>query len=252
LQIIFAPLYLSGHFVLLLGEGNRERCQQLEPSLAALAGESDMQHYGFEEWIDFARGLVPEALSRAMDEHLKTGCADCAHEFATWKSVYSFATGESFCEPPADLVLAVKSAVAPPASRRVTERTAEIAQLIFDSFAQPQLEGVRSEQVTTRQLMYKAGSLLIDMQLQPLENSSWSSLTGQVMNENQADREVDTLHVHLLSGRKELAHTHTDRYGEFYVEYDPQRDLQLSLEVSPDKDVFVPLDEALWRTRFNG
>jgi hypothetical protein len=100
--------------------------------------------------------------------------------------------------------------------------------------------------------MYKAGSLLIDMQLQPLENSSRRSLTGQVMNENQADREMDTLHVHLFSGRKELAHTHTDRYGEFYVEYDPQRDLQLSLEVSPGKDVFVPLDEALWRTRFNG
>jgi len=211
-----------------------------------------MSHYGFEQWIDFARGVAPKALSGAMDEHLKTGCADCAHELATWKSVYSFAVGESLCEPPADLVRSVKSTVAPPASRTVTERTAEIAQLIFDSFAQPQLQGVRSAQVTARQMLYKAGPLLIDMQLQPLENSSRRSLTGQVMNQNQADREIDALHVHLLSGRKELAHTHTDRFGEFYIEYDPDRDLQLSLEVSPSKDVFVPLDESLWRTRFTG
>jgi hypothetical protein len=211
-----------------------------------------MQHYGFEQWIDFARGVAPEALSRAMDAHLKTGCAECSRELATWKSVYSFAAGESLCEPPAGLVRTVKAAVAPSASRTVTERTVEIAQLIFDSFAQPQLEGVRSAQVAARQLMYKAGPLLIDMQLQALENSSRRSLTGQVMNENEAGREMDALHVHLLRGPKELAHTHTDRFGEFYIEYDPERDLQLSLEVSPSKDVFVPLDESLWRTRFTG
>jgi nucleotide-binding universal stress UspA family protein len=37
----------------------------------------------------------------------------------------------------------------------------------------------------------------------------------QVMNENQADSEMDALHVHLMSGPKELAHTHTDRFREF-------------------------------------
>jgi hypothetical protein len=211
-----------------------------------------MSHYGLEQWIDFTRGVAPEAISRAMDEHLARGCAECAHELVTWKSIHNFAAAESLCEPPADMVRIVKSAVAPAASRTVAERTAEIAQLIFDSFAQPQLQGVRSAQVTARQMLYKAGPLLIDMQLQSLENSSRHSLTGQVMNENQAESEMDALHVHLLSGRKELAHTHTDRFGEFYIEYDPQRDLQLSLEVSPSKDVFVPLDESLWRTRFNG
>jgi hypothetical protein len=211
-----------------------------------------MTHYGFEQWIDLARGVAPEALTRAMDEHLSIGCPACARELATWKSVYSFAAAEALCEPPSSVVQAVKLALTPGASRTAPSRIAEMAQLIFDSFAQPQLQGVRSAQVTARQLLYKAGPLLIDMQLLPLENSSRRSLTGQVMNENQAESEMDALHVHLLSGRKELAHTHTDRFGEFYIEYDPQRDLQLSLEVSPSKDVFVPLDESLWRTRFTG
>ena len=127
-----------------------------------------MTHYGFEQWIDFARGVAPEALTRDMDEHLRVGCADCAHELATWKSIYNFAATESLCEPPADLVRIVKSAVAPPASRTVSARIAEMAQLVFDSFAQPQLQGVRSAQATARQLLYKAGPLLIDMQLQSL------------------------------------------------------------------------------------
>jgi hypothetical protein len=211
-----------------------------------------MQHYGFEQWIDLARGVAPEALSKAMYEHLRIGCPSCAHELATWKNVYSFAGSEALCEPPPSVVRIAKLAFAPRESSASPSRAVEIAQLIFDSFAQPQLEGVRSAQVTARQLMYKAGPLLIDMQLQSLENSSRHSLTGQVMNENQAGSEMDALHVHLLRGPKELAHTHTDRFGEFYIEYDPQRDLQLSLEVSPSKDVFVPLDESLWRTRFNG
>lgn len=204
-----------------------------------------MHHYGFEQWVDFARGVAPEPLRKAMEEHLIIGCQACTKELATWKTIYGFATAESLCAPPPDLVESVKLAFAPAPSRASSSPTREIAQLIFDSFAQPQLQGVRSVQAMRRQLLYKAGPLLIDMHLQSLENSPRSSLTGQVMNSDRADGGMDRLHVHLLSGLKELAHIHTDRFGEFYMEYDPEGNLHLSLEVGPGKDVYVPLDESL-------
>lgn len=211
-----------------------------------------MKHYGIEEWIDYARGTATESLNKALEEHLEQGCSACAREFATWKTVVNFAESEALCEPPLSVVRTVKLAVPPGPSPVPGGRSREIAALIFDSFAQPQLQGVRSAQVTGRQLLYKAGPLLIDMHLQALANSSRRSLTGQVMNADQARSDIDRLHVHLLSGQKELAHTHTDRFGEFYIEYDPERDLHLSLEVSAEKDVYVSLDDSLWRTPFAG
>jgi len=211
-----------------------------------------MHHYDFEKWIDFARGVAPDALRKSMEEHLKTGCQECSGEFATWKTFYAFSNGESRFEPPRDLVQSVKLAFAPRSTPATHSRAREFAKLIFDSFAQPQLQGVRSTSTTHRQLVYRAGSLMIDMSLRPLENSSRRSLTGQVVDAERADTQMDAVHVHLLSGRKELAHTHTDRFGEFYLEYDPERDLQLSLEVGPTKDVFVPLDDSLWRIPFVG
>src|ERR1700675_5069961 len=111
-----------------------------------------MHHYGFEQWIDFARGVAPEALSSALEEHLKLGCQACEQELATWKTIYGFASGESLCVPPPELVQTVKLAFSSGASRTSPSRSREIAQLVFDSFAQPQLQGVRSAQAMGRQL----------------------------------------------------------------------------------------------------
>jgi len=211
-----------------------------------------MDHYAMEQWIDYARGVVTEPVRRALEEHLRTGCRACTRELATWKMICDFAEGEPLREPPPGAVRAVKLAVRTEPSVALRDRSREIAQLIFDSFAQPQPQGVRSAHIAGRQLLYKAGPLLIDMHLQSLANSARRSLTGQVMTADQPSSDVNQLHVHLLSGHKELAHTHTDRFGEFYIEYDSERDLHLSLEVSPEKDVYVSLDDSLWRTPFAG
>jgi hypothetical protein len=38
------------------------------------------------------------------------------------------------------------------------------------------------------------------------------------------------------------------KFGEFYLEHDSaDKNLQVSLEVDAQKDVFIPLDESVWR-----
>src|SRR5436309_7680152 len=42
-----------------------------------LYGESVMKHYGLSQWVDFARGLVPEEIGLSMRGHLAEGCSEC-------------------------------------------------------------------------------------------------------------------------------------------------------------------------------
>jgi hypothetical protein len=49
--------------------------------------------------------------------------------------------------------------------------------------------------------------------------------------------------------------TRQDRFGEFHMECDPERDLQLSVAVSPVKDVYVAAENTSWpltTVRFRG
>ena len=206
-----------------------------------------MQHYRDENWIDLARGVAPEPLQSAMREHLKRGCSKCEQEYALWGSVSDFAASESLLAPPADLVRMVKLAMPGAAPVTVGSRAREIAELIFDSFRAPQPAGVRATHMAARQLLYKAGPLLIDMRLESLDESGKCSLFGQVVQSEKNREGMGDLNVHLLRGQNELAATHTNSLGEFSLEYENAWDLQLALEVSPVKDVYIPLEGAIWR-----
>lgn len=207
-----------------------------------------MQHYRDENWIDFARGLAPKELRNAMQAHLTDGCEPCAREFALWGSVSEFASSESQFTPPAGLVRTIKLALPAGNSSPATSRIREFATLVFDSFQNPLPVGVRGTQMTARQLLYKAGPVLIDMRLESLDESGRCSLIGQVVR-SEKDREgMSDLSVHLLRGQNELANTHTNSLGEFALEYEAAWDLQVALEVSPVKDVYIPLEGTIWRS----
>lgn len=126
----------------------------------------------------------------------------------------------------------------------------DLATLVFDSFSQPQVTGVRSTTAGARQLLYRAGPLTIDMKLQMPSNTGRFSLMGQVLSSDDNSVGMNEVPVHLLSGTSELASTSTNQFGEFYLEHDNGKDLQVSLEVSREKEVFIPLDEVIWRVAF--
>lgn len=206
-----------------------------------------MQHYAIEDWIDLSRGVAAEGLRNAMLEHLRSGCEECASEYATWGAMVEFASAESQLSPPADLIRSLKLAFPSDEPVRSGGRIREMAQLVFDSMYAPQMAGVRGTQMTGRQLLYRAGPIVIDMRLESDDDSGRYSLTGQVIGSEKDAQGMSDLHVHLLRGQSELANTQTNRFGEFHLEYDSVRDLQVALEVSPVKDVYIPLEGALWR-----
>jgi hypothetical protein len=204
-----------------------------------------MSHYDYKDWMDFARGTLGETLKSEMQAHLAGGCAACSEEARAWNWMKEFGAQERLNEPPANAVRMAKSLFAGISQKpRTTMR--EFAELIFDTYAQPQVAGVRSTASGPRQLLYRAGTLMIDMRLQ-MNDTERFALMGQVVTSGEKKSAMRQLPVHLLSGTDELAHTATNQFGEFYLEHATGKDLQVSLEVSSERSVFIPLDESIWR-----
>ena len=73
-------------------------------------------------------------------------------------------------------------------------------------------------------------------------------LTGQVFREQGSKVGMTRVPISLISGKNELVRTSTNQFGEFYLEHESaDKNLQVSLEVNSEKDVFIPLDESIWR-----
>lgn len=187
-----------------------------------------------------------------MTSHLKSGCESCAKEKAVWSKLAGFAKTEAEFEPPAHVVNAAKALMQAP-KREIGEkagrRVREIAELVFDSFLTPQLAGVRSAAgVGSRQLLYRAGEVMIDVRFEASDESERFALTGQVFRDQGSKVGMTRVPISLISGKNELARTSTNQFGEFYIEHESaDKNLQVSLEVNSEKDVFIPLDESIWR-----
>jgi anti-sigma factor RsiW len=205
-----------------------------------------MKHPEAQQWIDYVRGTLAKDDAARIKAHLDTGCKACRMELALWAAMKDFGSQEPGNAPPADTVRVVKAAVGGKAGKvRTTMR--EIAELVFDSYSQPQFAGVRSSSDAPRQLLYRAGSMMIDMRLQNGQAADRIALMGQVFSSGEKKLAMRQVPVHLLSGVDELASTATNQFGEFYLEHESGRDLQISVEVSTNRDVFIPLDESIWR-----
>jgi hypothetical protein len=208
-----------------------------------------MKHFDSKDWIDFARGTLADSQKTKLQNHLNDGCDICKEESNLWAWMTSFAAQESKNEPP-EAAVRIAKAAGPGVPEKSRFGMREVAELIFDSYSQPQVAGVRSSTLAPRQLLYRAGAVMIDMKMQAAGKEDHFALLGQVVTSGEDKRALRQVPVHLLSGTDELASTSTNQFGEFYLEHEKTRDLQVSLEVSSDRNVFIPLDECIWRVAF--
>jgi hypothetical protein len=217
-------------------------------SLSKPLSDHNMAHYSSQNWIDYVRNLVSPQDAAAMTNHLKSGCESCAKEKASWSKLAAFAKTEAQFEPPEHVVNMAKALVQAP-KREKALRIREIAELVFDSFLSPQLAGVRSAAgVGSRQLLYRAGEVMIDVRFEANDESERFAVTGQVFRDQGSKVGMTRVPISLISGKNELARTSTNQFGEFYLEHEStDKNLQVSLEVNSEKDVFIPLDESIWR-----
>jgi hypothetical protein len=207
-----------------------------------------MRHFSLENWADFANQKVSVEERTSMKRHLEMGCSQCSHVIAEWQSLKRFAVQESQNDPPGDVVAFVKSAFKIQRLRCAPGIVEALAELVFDSIWQPALAEVRSGSVDSRFLLYKAGPVLIDLHLNLTESSGHIALQGQVMDSEKEPKGIEEILVLLQSGQETIARTQTNEFGEFQLECDARKSLQMSVAVNPQKNVLIVLDETVWTT----
>ena len=190
------------------------------------------EHFTEEDWFDFAHQQVAPSVRASLERHLEKGCSRCTQTVRLWRAVLDVADQEAAYRPPDEALRQVKGDFALRRPKRLLERVAEQAALVFDSFRQPQPMGVRGVGPTPRQLLYKAGRYMIRLRLEPAADTERMSIVGQLVDEHPSPAAVQDIAVLALKGGKTLDRTLTNHLGEFVLEPDAAEDLRLCVGVA--------------------
>jgi len=202
-----------------------------------------MKHFSIETSVDFARGLLQPQKANEMKHHLE-GCEKCRESYDIWRAVVEAGRMEKKYHPSESAVQRAKEAFGLRDAWRHAKRKTR-AQLIFDSLLQPLPEGVRNSISTTRQLQYRYGPLLIDIDVRRESHSSKSPifLMGQVLNADKPDRRVKDFRVLLLRGGRFTTQTNSNQLGEFRFELADAKNWKLLFEIEGQEVIPISLPE---------
>lgn len=193
--------------------------------------DSGHEHFREEDWLDFAREVGDGEHRARVARHLEEGCPDCEQTFRLWAAVLSIADQATQSGPPEHVLGRMKERYALQRPKKLRERIAAPAALVFDSFRQPLLAGMRaSAGVPGRQLLYKAGRYTIKLQVEAAARER-VSIVGQILDDQEPAGGLRDIAVLALGGSRTLDRTVTNPLGEFHLEPDATDKLQLSVDV---------------------
>jgi hypothetical protein len=204
-----------------------------------------MEHFSERPWADFVRGIGGREISTDIRTHLAADCSKCKSALDAWSRVRTLASEEGAYAPPEDLVRLVKlgfDSKLGHQSRAWIPANWTVANLVFDSFAQPLPAGVRSATMSAWQVVYEAEALTVDLRFGHRAQSKTIHLVGQVFDkravrvwQTNATIELSTEHDQLV------ATTAVNAMGEFHIEFKPQDHLWLSVKAAGRNTVRIPL-----------
>ena len=114
-------------------------------------------------------------------------------------------------------------------------------ELLFDSLAQSGNDGIRTSVVVSRQLLFRIGSIFLDVELDKEVNSDRVSLTGQMVESSNPGHPPVGIPVVLLQRGKGIVRTLSNDNGEFQFDFIMRRDLKLEVTVDRSGPVRLPI-----------
>jgi len=192
-----------------------------------------MRHFSETDWADFARNVVPAQAKATMQQHLENGCNECAATLQVWQKVCAMVGQERQFTPGEDSVRVVKTFVLASAKAKSGFR------VVFDSDLQPIAAGMRGS-VSARQLLYETDDYYVDLRLEPLRDTDKACLVGQVLARTGTEG-TKGLSVRMQQGKRSIAETVLNQYGEFQFEFGAGQDLYLLIGKDRENEVVLPL-----------
>jgi hypothetical protein len=202
---------------------------------------TETKHYATEAWVDFVNGQISKEQEAAMQAHLDNDCETCSRAFTLWQRVSQAAQRESEYGAPESAVTHVRNAfiVAQPVK---SQGRLEIPRLVMDSLWRPAVAGVRSASSVPRQVVYRAGEIVIEMQLEPVPHTDRVNIAGQVSRAAEQDVGLAEISVIVSTPKATLARAATNRFGEFQLGFVPEKNLRISFGVVDGKELSIPLE----------
>jgi hypothetical protein len=195
-------------------------------------------HFSEEDWLDLARGQAGDR-DAPLAAHLGA-CAPCAETFGFWQSVVELTGREAGFTPPESALRQARAQFAYARPKGLAARAAEAAALVFDSFRQPLAAGVRAVGPSPRQMLYKAGTYVVRLRVEPADEDRLS-IVGQIVDDGEPGRVLRDLAVLVLNGKETVDRTLTNHLGEFALDPEPADNLRLSVGVPDRHPLTVPL-----------
>jgi hypothetical protein len=202
-----------------------------------------MKHFNTAQWLQFLRKELKAEAQEGMQQHLNSPCRKCATTLEALRQIEITARRDSAMGPPEAAVRRAHSIFALEKTAQIRLGSRLVARLIFDSFREPAMAGIRSSQQLARQTLYEAGDYTIDLRLEPDAASSQVVMVGQIANRLDPTRTASEWVVVLCAGHHELGKTATNQFGEFQIAYASASRLRLVIHVddgSQELEVLLP------------
>ncbi len=205
-----------------------------------------MNHFVIEQWLDLVHGFAPDQERATMEQHLSSGCATCNGVVDRLLRLVVATSADAGYLVPDYAIRSARAFFALQQPQKLLTLPRLVAKLVFDSFREPALAGVRSQHRITRQALYEAGDYCVDLRMEREGGSANVVLVGQIANRNRPEQRVGHAPIFLMSGKEVLGRTVSNSSGEFQIEYQPRKSLHLRVPVSEaGNQIEVPLKELL-------
>ena len=188
-----------------------------------------MQHINTEDLVDYMDGRVSGERKLAVENHLSK-CGDCTELNEEIRLLVLRLQEDTTFEPPAELVQWGVSLFQPLLQPSTGGKLRKlIAALVFDTFDQPLLAGVRRVGAPPRQLLFRAGDVDVDVKIESMEANDRITLVGQVLSTTA--KFFDNTPVKLESHGIVRYRTMTNLVGEFSFDEVPKDTYHLSVDL---------------------
>ena len=187
-----------------------------------------MRHLSVENIVSYMEGEGTDVDKSTLEAHL-ANCRECLQLKQEFQVLILQLREDSSFEPPAEALEWSVNLFQPVMQPEKGGSRKIIASLVFDTFDQPVLAGVRRVGVPPRQLLFRAGDVDVDVKIESMEANDRITLVGQVLS--SATKFFDNTPVKLESHGIVRYRTKTNVVGEFSFDEVPKDTYHLSVDL---------------------
>lgn len=163
-------------------------------------------------------------------------CEQCRSDVSWLEWLSDFGKREKQYEPPPWAATNAQEVFGTKKARLGTIAKETVARLVFDSFSEPLPLGVRQQDLTSRQALYRTDSLQLDLKIELGDEKGL--IIGQIIADT-GDMATGGLQVEITKAGEVVGKSRTNRLGEFIFQDLPKGNYELQV-IFPDTMVKLP------------